>query len=30
MYKKGDYVVYRHDICTIKDIRKNKLNGITY
>lgn len=30
MYKKGDYIVYRHDICTIKDIRKNKLNGITY
>lgn len=30
MYKKGDYVVYRHDICIIKDIRKNKLNGITY
>lgn len=30
MYKKGDYVVYGHYICTIKDIRKNKLNGITY
>ena len=30
MYKKGDYVVYRHDICIIKDIRINKLNGITY
>lgn len=30
MYKKGDYAIYRHDICTIKDIRKNKLSGITY
>ena len=30
MYKKGDYVVYRRDICIIKDIKENKLNGTTY
>lgn len=30
MYKKGDYVVYRRDICIIKDIRENKLNGTIY
>ena len=30
MYKKGEYVVYRHDICIIKDIREDKLKGNTY
>lgn len=30
MYKKGEYVVYRHDVCIIKDIKKNKLNDMTY
>ena len=30
MYKIDDYVVYRHDVCKIKDIRENKLTGKTY
>ena len=30
MYKKGDYVVYKHDVCLIKDIKENKTNGVTY
>ena len=30
MYKKGEYVVYRHDVCIIKDIKENKLMGNTY
>ena len=30
MYKKDEYVVYRHDVCKIKDIRTNSLNGNTY
>ena len=27
MYKKSDYVVYKHDVCLIKDIKENKTNG---
>ena len=30
MYKKGEYVVYKHDVCIIKDIKENKLRGNTY
>lgn len=30
MYKKGDYVVYNHDVCLIKYIKENKTNGVTY
>ncbi len=30
MYKKGDYVVYKHDVCLIKDFKENKTNGVTY
>lgn len=30
MYKKGEYVVYRHDVCIIKDIKKNEVTGNTY
>lgn len=30
MYKKGDYVVYNHDVCLIIDIKENKTNGVTY
>lgn len=30
MYKKGEYVVYKHDVCIIKDIKENKLLGNTY
>lgn len=25
MYKKGDYVVYRRDVCIIRDIKESKL-----
>lgn len=27
MYKINDYVVYRHNVCKIKDIKKNNLNN---
>ena len=30
MYKKGEYVIYRHDVCMVKDIKESKLNGNTY
>lgn len=30
MYKKGEYVVYRHDVCIIKDIKENEATGNTY
>lgn len=30
MYKKGEYAVYKHDVCIIKDIKENKLLGNTY
>lgn len=30
MYKINDYVIYKKDVCIIKDIRENKLNGTTY
>lgn len=30
MYKIDDFVVYRHDVCKIKDIKENKLTGKTY
>lgn len=30
MYKKGEYVVYKHNVCKIKDIKENKLIGNTY
>lgn len=30
MYKKNDYVIYRHDVCIIKDIKENKINGKVY
>jgi len=30
MYKKDDFVVYKHDVCKIKDIKENRLMGNTY
>ncbi len=30
MYKVNDYVVYKKDVCQIKDIRNNKMNGQDY
>lgn len=30
MYRKGEYVVYRHDVCIIKDIKENETTGNTY
>lgn len=30
MYKINDYVVYKHDVCKIKNIKKNKITGNTY
>ena len=30
MYKVNDYVVYKKDVCKVKEIRENKLNGNCY
>lgn len=30
MYKKDDYVVYKHDVCKIKNIKESQLTGKTY
>lgn len=30
MYQKDDYVVYKHDVCKIKDVKENKMTGSTY
>lgn len=30
MYKINDYVVYKHDVCKINNIKENKKNGILY
>lgn len=30
MYKKGQYVVYRNDVCLIKDIKEDKVKKATY
>lgn len=30
MYKINDYVVYKKDVCKVKEIRSNKLNGNKY
>ena len=30
MYKKDDYVIYKHDVCKIKEIKENKFMGNTY
>ncbi len=30
MYKKNDYVVYKKDVCKIREIKQNKLNGNYY
>ncbi len=30
MYKENEYVVYKKDVCKIKEIRKNKMNGMDY
>ncbi len=30
MYKVNDYVVYKKDVCKVKEIRENKLNGSSY
>lgn len=30
MYKINDYVVYRHNVCKIKNIKENQMNGNKY
>ncbi len=30
MYKENDYLVYKRDVCRVKEIRKNKMNGLDY
>ena len=30
MFKKDEYVVYKHDVCKIKDVKENRLIGKTY
>lgn len=30
MYKVNDYLVYKKDVCKVREIKKNKINGIDY
>ncbi len=30
MYKKNDYVVYKKDVCLVREIKNNKINGKDY
>ncbi len=30
LYKINDYLVYKKDVCKVKDIKKNKMNGLNY
>ena len=30
MHKVNDFIVYKHDVCKIKEVRNNMLNGTTY
>ena len=30
MYKENDYLVYKKDVCKVKEVRKNKMNGRDY
>lgn len=30
MYKANDYVVYKKDVCKVREIRKNNMNGLDY
>ena len=30
MYKVNDYLIYKRDVCKVKEIRKNKINGLDY
>ena len=30
MYKENDYLVYKKDVCKVKEVKKNKINGLDY
>ena len=30
MYKENDYLVYKKDVCKVREVRKNKMNGKDY
>lgn len=30
MYKENDYLVYKKDVCKVREVRKNKMNGKNY
>lgn len=30
MHKENDFIVYKHDVCKIKEVRNNMMNGNTY
>lgn len=30
MYKINDYLVYKNDVCKVKNIKKNEINGLDY
>ena len=30
MYKESDYLVYKKDVCRVREVRKNKMNGKDY
>ena len=30
MYKANDYLVYKKDVCKVREVKKNKMNGLDY
>ena len=30
MYKANDYLIYKKNVCKVKEVRKNKMNGKDY
>ena len=30
MYKSNDYLVYKKDVCKVREVKKNKMNGLDY
>lgn len=30
MYIENDYLMYRKDVCRVREVKKNKMNGLDY
>lgn len=30
MYKENDYLVYKKDVCKVREVKKNRMNGLDY